>query len=543
MNKPVFISYSSDDRLIAETICHALEKQGVACWIAPRDIPPGSNWGGTIVEAVGRSKALIFVFSNHSNHSPQVLREIERAVHKRVPVLPFRIEEVTPSPDLEYFISSCHWMDAFPPPAEQYVERIYDALRPILGGKNAGEAPVSAPASNSQASPAPAGWGAMARWKAIGVVGLILLIPLLMMWLTLWVSPPEEPAPTVALTSPEDGVVKVSPVLQLSWGHEGLETSGLSYEILLRSGGREESIRLTRNSYVPTDYEGDLEWQVRPVWRSNGEEIVGAWSEKRSLTYYRDSLSRFLQTGVLHVGTAEAGDIFVIDRDGEIGGFEIDLLKLLGADILANHEVEIPMVLRHTYAIWGDPFFELLQNPSIDVLASGISITPERESRYGLRFTNPVVEYPQTLITETGRPPLVDGQLVVRKIGAVANTTNAELAKKLLDGEETPGLVLYEGSGSYPRMLRDLIGGEVEAILMDRPYALDLVAAFGDRYPSGFLLTDVTSQDFPGMVLQPERIGLAVRRSDGALLEELNRALEQQAEEVARLLQKYLPEF
>jgi hypothetical protein len=54
--------------------------------------------------------------ANGSNHSAQVRREVERAVHKQVQILPFRIEDVLPSKSLEYFLSSQHWMDAFPPP-------------------------------------------------------------------------------------------------------------------------------------------------------------------------------------------------------------------------------------------------------------------------------------------------------------------------------------------------------------------------------------------------------------------------------------------
>ena len=38
----VFISYASLDSVIAESVCEALEKAGVTCWIAPRDVVPGS---------------------------------------------------------------------------------------------------------------------------------------------------------------------------------------------------------------------------------------------------------------------------------------------------------------------------------------------------------------------------------------------------------------------------------------------------------------------------------------------------------------------
>jgi hypothetical protein len=69
------------------------------------------------------------VFSASSNDSPQVRREVERAVHKQVSILPFRIENVLPSKSLEYFLSSQHWMDAFPPPREPHFARLCAYLR------------------------------------------------------------------------------------------------------------------------------------------------------------------------------------------------------------------------------------------------------------------------------------------------------------------------------------------------------------------------------------------------------------------------------
>jgi hypothetical protein len=58
-----------------------------------------------------------------------VRREVERAVHKNVSILPFRVEGVLPPKSLEYFLSSQHWMDAFPPPREAHYVRLCAYLR------------------------------------------------------------------------------------------------------------------------------------------------------------------------------------------------------------------------------------------------------------------------------------------------------------------------------------------------------------------------------------------------------------------------------
>src|SRR2546423_13863638 len=71
---------------------------------------------------------MVVIFSQHSNGSPQVMREIERAVNKGVAIIPFRVEDVVPSKDLEYFISSCHWLDAMNPPLEKHIGDLATAI-------------------------------------------------------------------------------------------------------------------------------------------------------------------------------------------------------------------------------------------------------------------------------------------------------------------------------------------------------------------------------------------------------------------------------
>ena len=109
-----------------------LEEQGIQCWIAPRDIVPAADWAAEIIDAISAARAMILVFSASSNQSPQVRREVERAVHKQISILPFRIEDVLPSKSLEYFLSAQHWLDAFPPPREPHYARLCSYLKAQL---------------------------------------------------------------------------------------------------------------------------------------------------------------------------------------------------------------------------------------------------------------------------------------------------------------------------------------------------------------------------------------------------------------------------
>jgi TIR domain len=104
---------------------------------------PAADWASEIIDAISAARVMILVFSASSNQSPQVRREVERAVHKHVKILPFRIEDVTPSKSLEFFLSAQHWMDAFPPPRDEYYERLCRYLNTQLNVPAAAAPPSS----------------------------------------------------------------------------------------------------------------------------------------------------------------------------------------------------------------------------------------------------------------------------------------------------------------------------------------------------------------------------------------------------------------
>ncbi|MCX7711819.1 MAG: toll/interleukin-1 receptor domain-containing protein [Clostridia bacterium] len=132
MAHDIFISYSSKDKHIADAVCSALENNKIRCWIAPRDVIPGREWGEAIVEAIGQSRIMVLIFSSAANSSQQVLREVERAVNKNVIIVPFRIEDVVPTKSMEYFLYSTHWLDALTPDMEAHIECLVDTLGKLI---------------------------------------------------------------------------------------------------------------------------------------------------------------------------------------------------------------------------------------------------------------------------------------------------------------------------------------------------------------------------------------------------------------------------
>ena len=152
MAREVFVSYSQPDYECAMALVERVERDGVNCWIAPRDIAPSADWAAEIIDAISIARVMVLVFSASSNDSPQVRREVERAVHKQVSILPFRIENVLPSKSLEYFLSAQHWMDAFPPPREAHYARLCAYLKNQLPKS---ESIGSATADIARTQPAP----------------------------------------------------------------------------------------------------------------------------------------------------------------------------------------------------------------------------------------------------------------------------------------------------------------------------------------------------------------------------------------------------
>jgi len=142
MGPEVFISYAVEDRSTADAVCATLEARHTKCWIAPRDVLPGMDYAQAIVEAISQSRAMVLIFSSRSNHSPHVRREVERAVSGGIPILPFRIEDVPPSPSLEYYIGAVCCLDAFTPPLEGHLRRLATMMGPLVSRKGpVGERP------------------------------------------------------------------------------------------------------------------------------------------------------------------------------------------------------------------------------------------------------------------------------------------------------------------------------------------------------------------------------------------------------------------
>jgi hypothetical protein len=132
MAHDVFISHSSKNKAIGDAVCAVLESEGIRCWIAPRDVTPGLEFGECIIEAIEQTRIMVLVFTADANASPQVRKEIERAVSHGVTILNWKVEDVVPGRALEFFISNVHWIDAVAPPLEAHLSYLAGTVKMLL---------------------------------------------------------------------------------------------------------------------------------------------------------------------------------------------------------------------------------------------------------------------------------------------------------------------------------------------------------------------------------------------------------------------------
>ncbi len=132
----IFISYPSENKAVADTICASLEQQQYRCWMAPRDILPGQNFAEALYDAIDSSRIFVLVFSDITNKSPHIMSEVQRAFNNNIVIIPFRVEAVEPSKALQYYIGTAHWLDAFTPPLEEQVEKLQKVVAIFLDRSN-----------------------------------------------------------------------------------------------------------------------------------------------------------------------------------------------------------------------------------------------------------------------------------------------------------------------------------------------------------------------------------------------------------------------
>ena len=145
----VFISHHSESAGdVALHVAQYLERHGIDCWVAPRDILPGEDWDAGVVRGLTSSGALVLLFSKQADDSKYVKRELMIAEDEELLVLPLRLEAVKPTA-LRLLLASPQWID-WMDRRDATLDRLVTRLRGFGGGTHVAAPQQVVPTSEDQ---------------------------------------------------------------------------------------------------------------------------------------------------------------------------------------------------------------------------------------------------------------------------------------------------------------------------------------------------------------------------------------------------------
>ena len=127
----VFISYSTVDAAKAETVRNVLERNEIRCWMAPRDIPVGSNYTKEIPVAIRDCQVFVLVLSQNAQRSHWVLKELDSAVNMGKVILPFMLEDCVLNDEFNFLLTGAQRYAAYQKKAEA-METLIRWIRSII---------------------------------------------------------------------------------------------------------------------------------------------------------------------------------------------------------------------------------------------------------------------------------------------------------------------------------------------------------------------------------------------------------------------------
>lgn len=205
---------------------------------------------------------------------------------------------------------------------------------------------------------------------------------------------------------------------------------------------------------------------------------------------------------VVVVGTESTFPPFeYVDKNtGEIVGFDIDLLKAIAAD--QGFKIEVK-------GLGFDGLIPALQAENIDIAASGMTITAEREEK--VSFSAPYINAGLALAVRVDDEEITSvDDLEGKTVGVQIGTTGAIKAKELEAEGKIAKIITYN---TIDMAMLDLVNGGVQAVINDLP----VTKVYVSKKPDDVKMV--------GGTLTSESYGFAINKKNEELLQKVNKGL------------------
>jgi len=132
-----FICASSKDTELAETVCDALERDGVSCWLPKRDLVDSRSEGEQLADAIRASGVVLLLLTKHvnddaANGDTGVQDDVGYAHKHNVRIFPLRFEDVEPVGSLDRMTVNMLWFDGTQRPLERTLKSLAPRVRALL---------------------------------------------------------------------------------------------------------------------------------------------------------------------------------------------------------------------------------------------------------------------------------------------------------------------------------------------------------------------------------------------------------------------------
>ena len=254
---------------------------------------------------------------------------------------------------------------------------------------------------------------------------------------------------------------------------------------------------------------------------------LSPWSEPVEITQYGSALDRIRKTGRVAVYTSVSlnqGLFAFTTREGKLTGFDIELGKLIVNAL--GQRLGVQLEEPRPVSVEWEEMLRMPKKGDADFIIASITSRPEREGKYGFKFSNPYYETTQALIYREGSGSGSALKLLPGRTVGVQTETTGEALVRTIDKTFPAGAKMnirqYKQTVGIVNALRN---GEVDYVVTDAPFAEGAIRK-GAAPQLGFRKFAAT--DFPNEVTQADRsepYAIAVRSAESELLALINEIL------------------